>query len=785
MQRTLARAAALAALAGVALAGGDEPQQGPFRRIATFPVFLNTDIDTESVAEIVTASEDGNTLVYTDSENESLGFVDLTNPLAPAPAGNLPLPGEPTSVAVVGGFALASVNTSVDFVDTSGSLEVVDIQTQTIVRSLPLGGQPDAIAVSPDGRFAAVAIENERDEDLGDGAPPQLPAGFLVVVDLVGDDPADWGTRAVDLTGVADLFPEDPEPEFVDINRFNIAAVTLQENNHVVLVSLELGVVLASFSAGTVDLEQVDVNENDLVEQTASLTAVPREPDAVTWIGDFALGTADEGDLDGGSRGFTTWTVFGQTLYEPGNELEHAVARIGHYPEDRSENKGNEPEGIEYARFPGGDRYLFVGSERSSVVFVYEVERGFLGISEPRFVQVLPTGVGPEGLVAIPERDLFVVASEVDDRGDKIRSSIMVYARTAVGGNYPSIESVDRADGTPIPWAALSGLAVDRHDDELLYTVHDSFYGRSRVYEIDASSRPAVITAELPIVDSFGRLADGLRRIADVIPGAPDFDPDAIVHADGTVNLDLEGVATSATDGVLWVCSEGAGNLTAGVSDADDRPFTSPNLILRLVRNASGDALEIVGVVAVPIPLTLDQFRFGLEGVAEGADGSLYVAFQRAWQVTGDPADRARIGRFDLTNRAWTFAYYPLDAPESANGGWVGLGDLAPLADGRLAVLERDNQGGPDAAVKRVYTIDPLEVVFTTAEAGMSPTLTKTLASDLLEDGAFDPFRGFVFEKVEGLAVRPRGGGFLVNDNDGVDDNSGETRLVRIPGLIR
>ena len=87
--------------------------------------------------------------------------------------------------------------------------------------------------------------------------------------------------------------------------------------------------------------------------------------------------------------------------------------------------------------------------------------------------------------------------------------------------------------------------------------------------------------------------------------------------------------------------------------------------------------------------------------------------------------------------------------------------------------------------MKRVYTIDPSEVVFTTAEAGMSPTLTKTLASDLLEDGVFDPFRGFVFEKVEGLAVRPSGGGFLVNDNDGVDDNSGETRLVRIPGLIR
>jgi hypothetical protein len=45
----------------------------------------------------------------------------------------------------------------------------------------------------------------------------------------------------VSLTGIADRFSEDPEPEFVSINKDNIAAVTLQENNHIVLVSLQSG----------------------------------------------------------------------------------------------------------------------------------------------------------------------------------------------------------------------------------------------------------------------------------------------------------------------------------------------------------------------------------------------------------------------------------------------------------------------------------------------------------------------------------------------------------------
>jgi hypothetical protein len=418
-----------------------------FRRIATFPVFLNTDVDLETVAEIVASAKDGNLLVYTDSETENIGFVDITDPINPQPAGVVQVGGEPTSVAVRGNYALAAVNTSDgDFVNPSGKLEVIDINTRVIAETIDLGGQPDSIAVSPDGRYAAIAIENERDEDLGDGRPPQLPAGFVIIIDLVGP-PDEWTIRKVDLVGIPDKFPEDPEPEYVDINAKNVAAVTLQENNFLVQIDLRKGEVIEDWPLGSVDLENIDTFENELIELTDPQSGRLREPDAVAWTANNVLATADEGDLDGGSRGFTIFNKKGKVLFNPGNTVEHLVTRIGHYPEDRSENKGNEPEGVEYGQY-GKHSFLFVGSERSSVVAVYKLQNNKF---KPSFLQVLPAGVGPEGLLAIPQRNLFVVASEVDERDDKIRSTIAIYELVDDDPTYPTLQSADREDNLPIP----------------------------------------------------------------------------------------------------------------------------------------------------------------------------------------------------------------------------------------------------------------------------------------------------------------------------------------------
>ena len=710
---------------------------GVFNRIATFFVFENTDISSETVAEIVAVSEDGNFLIYTDSATESVGFVDITDAANPTAAGVQPVGGEPTSVAVVGPYALVGVNTRESFVNPSGRLKVLDLSApdRPIVADLDLGGQPDSVAVSPDKAYAAVVIENERDEELGDGAPPQLPAGFLVIVDLVGE-PSAWTTRRVDLTGIADLFPEDPEPEFVAINSDNIAAVTLQENNHIVLVNLADGSIVKHWNAGTEDIMGIDVVENELIELDGMLTGVPREPDAIVWVAPNRVATADEGDLDGGSRGFTIYdTDSGEVVFTSGNLLEHQVVRLGHYPEGRSENKGNEPEGITAGTY-GDAQYLFVGSERSSVVLVYHIDPA-TGL--PQYMQTLPSGVGPEGLLAIPGRNLLVAASETDARADVIRSTITLYERGEGPAAYPTIESADRADGLPIPWAALSALAADRDSAQTAYTAYDSFYRESRIFTVDVGVSPAVITDETVLQDTDGN----------------------------TFDLDIEGLATRANGG-FWVASEGAGSV-----DEDDNPVASLNLLLSIAADGT-----VLSQVELPAEVNALQRRFGFEGVASvgsGDDEYVYVAFQREW--VGDPANQVRIGRYEPASQAWTFFYYPLDLPESPNGGWVGLSEIVAVDETTFAVIERDNQGGPDAVLKRIYafSVDGLEPQ---PQGGMFPVVTKSLARDILPD--LQSAHGPVLEKVEGLTVMLDGTTWIVTDNDGVEDSSGETQLISL-----
>ena len=712
-----------------------------FNRIATFPVFLNTDRELETVAEIVAATKDGNLLVYTDGETENIGFVDITDPYKPQGLGVVKVAGEPTSVDVHQGYALAAVNTSGgDFVNPSGQLQIIDIATKKIIRSIELGGQPDSLKVSPSGKYAAIAIENERDEDLGDGRPPQDPPGFVVLVDLVGP-PANWRLRTVKLVGIPDKFPDDPEPEFVDINEKDIAAVTLQENNYVVLIDLKIGEAVKHWSAGLANVKKVDTVEDELITLDGKLKDRPREPDAITWISNYKLATADEGDLDGGTRGFTLYDSKGHIKFQPGNSVDYATVRVGHYPEDRSENKGNEPEAAEFGRY-GKDQYLFIGSERASVVLVYKLVYG-----TPHLVQILPSSIGPEGLLAIPQRDLFVVATEVDDEAPAFRGSISIYKREPGKPTYPTIVSANRKNGRPIPWAALSALAVDRYTTSSsyplrMYTGYDSFFRKSRIFEMEIPGphHPAVITKEIVLRDRRGN----------------------------TVDIDMEGIAVRPYKKGFWVVSEGAG--TVGDSD---RPFETPNLLLKVA--SSGKILE---EIRLPEAVAKLQVRFGFEGVASVPQHSIkhehvYVAFQREW--SGDPDNRVRIGRYDTKKKEWRFFYYPIDEP--ADEGWVGLSEIVALDHDHFAVIERDNQGGLAAHIKKIYKFSVKDLT-PRLQGEQFPTLVKSEVRNLIPD--LQKGNGFVMEKVEGLAVVGNGHAYIVTDNDGVDDHSGETQFIHL-----
>jgi hypothetical protein len=73
----------------------------------------------------------------------------------------------PTSVDVLQNrYALVTADTSASKTDPSRRLVVVDIDRRTVVTELDLGGQPDSAKISPDHRYLAIAIENERDEEV-------------------------------------------------------------------------------------------------------------------------------------------------------------------------------------------------------------------------------------------------------------------------------------------------------------------------------------------------------------------------------------------------------------------------------------------------------------------------------------------------------------------------------------------------------------------------------------------------------------------------------------------
>ncbi len=719
---TAALAAVLAAsTASVAFA---EPV---FNRIASFAVADNlpADVDKKSVtsAEIITASEDGNTLVYSDSPLKAIGFIDITDPKAPKAGGILSFEGEPTSVAIAGAKALVAVNTRESFVKPSGFLATVDLATKKLDAKCDLGGQPDSVAINKDKTLAAIAIENERDEEVNDGKIPQMPAGDLVIVSLK-DGAADCASiKHVTLTGLSEIAGDDPEPEFVAFNGLNEIALTLQENNHIVIIDGTTGTVKTHFSAGTTNLSAVDDKRDGKLAFTAELKDVKREPDAVKWLDDNRLVVANEGDYEGGSRGFTIFDKTGKVLFEAGSSFEHAVAAMGHYPDKRSAAKGIEPEGLEAATF-GEDKLFFVLAERASVVGVYK-DTG----ADPELLQILPSGISPEGGVAIPGRNLLATANEVDlveDGG--ARSHVMIYERAEGTAAYPQITSAER-DGVPLGFGALSGLAAIKDKPGMLYAVSDSVYSsQPRIFTIDATQKPALITDALTITRD----------------GAP------------AQKLDIEGI-TNDGDGGFWLASEG------------DAAKLYANALIHV--NAKG---VIKKEIAIPEELRANEVRWGFEGVTSVGEGdatTLWMAMQRPWK--DDEKGFVKLVSYNPASEEWGAVRYPLEKTEE---GWVGLSEITVYGD-YAYVIERDNLIGKAAKLKKIYRV-ALADLKPAKLGGELPVVKKEEVRDLIPD--LKALGGYVVDKVEGFTVDTAGNGYVVTDNDGVDDSSGETLFFPI-----
>jgi hypothetical protein len=168
------------------------------------------------------------------------------------------------------------------------------------------------------------------------------------------------------------------------------------------------------------------------------------------------LGDTDrDGDFDAlyafGGRSFSIWDQYGKLVFDSGDAFERITAEL--FPEffnsnnqqnqtfdNRSDNKGPEPEGITLAEI-FGRTYAFIGLERIGGFMTYDItdpvnpffvdyvnNRNFAvkfdldneGDPDPTLEQLAAVGdLGPEGLLFIsPEdspngRPLLVLANEV------------------------------------------------------------------------------------------------------------------------------------------------------------------------------------------------------------------------------------------------------------------------------------------------------------------------------------------------------------------------------------
>lgn len=751
-------AAVLPATGATAAPSGAAAGQS-FHRTATYPVYKNLPKDvaasSATVAEISDVSKDGRTLVYTDALGKRIGFLDISDPKAPVGAGSLSLAtlgdtdDQPTSVAVVGKYVLVVVDTSESFAKPSGRLDVVRLSDSKRIRSIDLAGQPDSIDISADESYAAIAMENQRDEEatpVGSGKKkgdlPQLPAGFVQVVDLAGASPAAWVTHRVNLVDddgsalqsfvdAKIVEPTDPEPEYVSINSKNKLALTLQENNGIVVIDLATRAIEKVFSAGAVTASGFDTKKDGKISLTDSLTDVVREPDAIGWVDDTHVATANEGDWKGGSRGWSVFsTVDGSVTWDAGNSFEKLAVKHGFYNDDRAGKKGPEPEGLAIATV-GGTKYAFVGSERSNFVAVYDISDP----AKPVFKQILPATNGPEGILPIPGRDLLAVSSETDSAATNVRASVSLYQLGDGPDTFPSIVS-DDLDGTPIGWSALGALSAKPGDASTIYAASDSVLKPGQIFTVDVAASPARITRALPVTK------DGAG-----------------------VDLDIEGLFARPQGG-FWLANEGA---------------TGAGNVLHRT-DADGAVQE---TVTLPTSITSHIKNWGLEGVTATNDAKgehVFVALQRQlWTDVNDQTETVdgdnivRIGRYDVSDKSWHWFGYRLEDPKRDGADWVGLSEITAVDDDTLAVIERDKLNGPNARNKRIYTVD---LPSTDPKDGDLPVLDKKLAIDVLP--ALRATNGWTQEKLEGFTIAADGAIYAVTDNDGLKDATGETVFLRL-----
>ncbi len=380
-----------------------------------------------ALPDMLTFSPDGKTLLvanegepndaYTIDPEGSISIIDVSNPFAPT--------------VRTAGFAAFNAR--------AAELRAAGVRifgpNATVAQDL----EPEYITVSADGRTAWVTLQENNALALVD--IPSATVGQVVPLGYKNHGVAGNGIDASDRDGPSNTgrINIQPWPVFGMYQPDAIASFNV--NGETFLITANEGDARAytgfneEARVSTLTLAPALLN-NALCGGPCNTADRLGRLQVTNTLG-RASGTAPFDALYAfGSRSFSVWSATGQQVHDSGDELERRTAAL--FPanfnasndnntfDDRSDNKGPEPEGVIVARF-GTKNYAFIGLERIGGVMVYDLSNP----RAPAFVTYINTrdlaqpvtspasgDRGPEGLAIIPASSsptgtpLLVVANE-------------------------------------------------------------------------------------------------------------------------------------------------------------------------------------------------------------------------------------------------------------------------------------------------------------------------------------------------------------------------------------
>lgn len=390
--------------------------------------------------------------------------------------------GNVNSVSIKNGIAALAIENAGNRT-LPGTVKLFDTTSRNLLsgmNSYTVGALPDMLTFTPDGTRLLVANEgtpNTYGARIGLSVPriygtaASDPIGSVSIIDLPSAS-----VSTLNLSGVAEFGSfirkntgMDFEPEYIAISADGKTAfLTLQEANALAVLDLErqvferiVGLGVKNFALPGNEIDPRNDGTVNFIQANAFGLYMPDGIQAYTYSGQTYLVMANEGDfreddadrsaasslgavapLDrlrtsntesfagnlyaAGARSFSIRDALGNLIYDSGSILDREAANRGIYDDNRSRDKGVEPEDVALLDL-GRRMYAFIGLERTTqgAVAIFDITNPF----DVSFIDMIVTAgdLAPEGIKAFRAgQDYYLaIANEVSNTTSLYRLNVV------------------------------------------------------------------------------------------------------------------------------------------------------------------------------------------------------------------------------------------------------------------------------------------------------------------------------------------------------------------------